>query len=96
MFDNATERANALAVPLLYGAVEALVIGVYCLWAWKTGWTKAPSNESFWTVISQSYQGNIPAASLSDEEKGSGDRENDGVANEQDERMESQTKVQVY
>jgi len=33
---------EAIGVPLYYGAVEASVTCVYCVVAWKLGWTKAP------------------------------------------------------
>lgn len=58
MFDDVEERAQAVAVPLLYGGVEALAIGIYCVWAWKMGWTKAPANENFCTVVTKSYEVN--------------------------------------
>ena len=45
MFPDPTERAEAVSVPLFYGVVEAVIIGVYCICAWKLGWTKAPSDE---------------------------------------------------
>ena len=57
MFHGVAERTQAVAVPLAYGAMEAVVIVVYCLWAWKAGWTKAPPDEHLWTVLSQSYEG---------------------------------------
>jgi len=50
------DLADAIAVPLYYGALEAVVLGIYCFWAWKAGWTKAPPNERFCTVISTSYE----------------------------------------
>ena len=50
------ELGAAMAVPLFYGALEAVVLGVYCIVSWKLGWTKAPSNISFWTMISTSYE----------------------------------------
>jgi predicted Na+-dependent transporter len=37
MFNDREERAQAVAVPLFYGIVEAVVIGCYCVWAWKAG-----------------------------------------------------------
>jgi hypothetical protein len=55
MFQGA-DLANAMAVPLFYGGMEALVLGIYCIVSWKAGWTKAPSNISFWTMISTSYE----------------------------------------
>lgn len=45
MFSDPTELAEAVSVPLVYGIVEAILICLYCIWAWKAGWTKAPANE---------------------------------------------------
>lgn len=45
MFSDPNERAEAVSVPLFYGFVEAVIIGFYCVWAWKMGWTKAPKDE---------------------------------------------------
>jgi len=50
------DRAEALGVPFFYGCVEFLVIGAYCVGAWKAGWTKAPPSEPFWKVITCSYE----------------------------------------
>jgi hypothetical protein len=50
------DLGNAMAVPLFYGIMEAIVLGIYCVISWKAGWTKAPSNISFWTMISTSYE----------------------------------------
>ena len=50
------EAASALAVPLFYGIVEVLLLGPYCILCWKAGWTKAPRNVPFWTMISTSYE----------------------------------------
>ena len=50
------ELAAALAVPFFYGLVEAVLLGVYCIVAWKIGWTKAPKNVSIWTALSTSYE----------------------------------------
>jgi predicted Na+-dependent transporter len=45
MFSDPTEQAEAVSVPLVYGMVEAILICLYCIWAWKAGWTKAPADE---------------------------------------------------
>lgn len=45
MFSDPTQQAEAVSVPLVYGIVEAILIGFYCIWAWKAGWTKAPADE---------------------------------------------------
>lgn len=50
------ELAEAVGVPLFYGLVEAVVLGLYCVYAWKIGWTKAPKDESFCVVVSTSYE----------------------------------------
>lgn len=51
-----SDRSAALAVPLFYGIVEAVVLGIYCIWAWKKGWTFAPKDDPFCKVILHSYQ----------------------------------------
>lgn len=50
------ERAQAVAVPFLYGILEALVITVYCVTAWKMGWTKAPVDENFCVILATTYE----------------------------------------
>jgi len=56
MFDDKEEIAQAMAVPLLYGIVEAVVLGLYCLIVWKLGWTKAPKEEKICIVLTQTYE----------------------------------------
>lgn len=56
MFDNKQDVARAMAVPLLYGIVEAVILGFYCLMAWKFGWTKAPSDEKICIVLAKTYE----------------------------------------
>ena len=50
------ELAEAMGVPFFYGCVEFAVIGMYCIGAWKAGWTKAPPTEPFWKVVTASYE----------------------------------------
>jgi len=50
------QLAEAIAVPLYYGLVEAITLGIYCTFAWKIGWTKAPSDESFCKILTSSYE----------------------------------------
>jgi len=54
--DDVELRAQAVAVPLFYGIVQAVTIGCYSLWAWKFGWTKAPADERIWIVITKTYE----------------------------------------
>mmetsp|Transcript_12243 Transcript_12243/g.17961 ORF Transcript_12243/g.17961 Transcript_12243/m.17961 type:complete len:402 (+) Transcript_12243:217-1422(+) len=56
LFKDPTERSQALVVPLYYGLVEAVLIGIYCVVAWKAGWTKAPPSDSICQVLSQNYE----------------------------------------
>lgn len=55
MFSNPVHRSQALVVPLYYGLLEAILIGIYCIVAWKCGWTKAPAKDGFCKVISTNY-----------------------------------------
>mmetsp|Transcript_4863 Transcript_4863/g.7086 ORF Transcript_4863/g.7086 Transcript_4863/m.7086 type:complete len:173 (+) Transcript_4863:915-1433(+) len=50
------ELAEAMGVPLYYGLVEMFILGIYCIGAWKRGWTKAPPDVSLCTAISTSYE----------------------------------------
>jgi predicted Na+-dependent transporter len=53
---DAVRRAQALAVPMVYGILEALLVGLYGWYAWKAGWTKAPANASACVVWTTSYE----------------------------------------
>lgn len=50
------DRAAAMAVPFFYGFIEGVFILIYCLGAWKAGWTKAPADVSFTTMIITNYE----------------------------------------
>jgi len=56
MFDDPIERGQALCVPLFYGVMEAVVIGIYCVICWKVGWTKAPKDVNFCTMITTTHE----------------------------------------
>ena len=55
MFQN-DNRTAAMGVPLLYGAVEAVLLALFCIISWKSGWTKAPASDPFFHVIGTSYE----------------------------------------
>jgi len=38
------EQSQAVGVPLYYGLVEAVLLAIFCLYAWKAGWTFAPAS----------------------------------------------------
>jgi predicted Na+-dependent transporter len=50
------ELSEAMGVPFFYGVVEAVILGIYCIGAWKLGWTKAPKNASIWKILTTSYE----------------------------------------
>ena len=56
MFSDPVKRGQALCVPLFYGIMEALVLGIYCIVAWKAGWSKAPRDENFCVIIAKTYE----------------------------------------
>ena len=56
MFDDKDEIAAAMFVPLFYGLVEMGVLGIYCILAWKLGWTKAPKDENMCLVLTKTYE----------------------------------------
>ena len=53
---NGKDLNEAMGVPFFYGLVEAVFVGLYCFAGWKAGWTKAPSNVSFWKMLLVSYE----------------------------------------
>mmetsp|Transcript_26912 Transcript_26912/g.73980 ORF Transcript_26912/g.73980 Transcript_26912/m.73980 type:complete len:411 (-) Transcript_26912:779-2011(-) len=55
MFSDPNEQAQAVSVPLVYGMVEAVIISLYCIWAWKSGWTKAPADEKVGICVCMSF-----------------------------------------
>ena len=54
--DDPQQLAEAMLVPVIYGLVEAVAIGLYLVFFWKLGWTKAPSDENFCVVVAKSYE----------------------------------------
>ena len=50
------ELSEAMGVPFFYGVVEAVILGIYCIGAWKLGWTKAPRNAPIWKILTTSYE----------------------------------------
>lgn len=55
MFDG-DRAAKAVGVPLYYGFVEAVAIGVFLFISWKRGLTHAPADASFCSVLRQNWQ----------------------------------------
>jgi len=65
---NAKDQSQALAVPLFYGMVETLFVGMYCFIAWKLGWTYAPKNDPICKVLCQRYDPLSDAEELQESE----------------------------
>lgn len=50
------KRGMALGVPVLYGTVEAVVLTIFLLVAWRMGGTYAPPSDSVCKMLVSSYQ----------------------------------------
>jgi hypothetical protein len=50
------DQAQAVAVPFYYGCCEVLFLLIYCIGAWKSGWTKAPADIPCWKMMMTSYE----------------------------------------
>jgi predicted Na+-dependent transporter len=59
------EIREAMGIPFFYGVLEGVLVGIYCLIAWKANWTKAPADAPIWQVLLLSYEV-IEAASKDD------------------------------
>lgn len=56
MFQTNEEVQQAMCVPLFYGLLEAFILGLYCIVAWKLGWTKAPKDEKICIILAKTYE----------------------------------------
>lgn len=50
------DAGYAAGIPLIYGAIEPLVIIPFCLLAWKAGWTYGAKDLGFFEWVSNNYQ----------------------------------------
>lgn len=55
MFPDPEEKAQAVAIVIIYTILQKITMLIYCLLAWKLGWTNAPPNENFWLTLTRSY-----------------------------------------
>jgi predicted Na+-dependent transporter len=55
MFDG-DQASRAVGVPLYYGFVEAIFIGVYLVFMWKAGWLLAPPDAPIYSVLLWNWQ----------------------------------------
>lgn len=58
MFTEKEDIATAIAVPVIYGLVEIVFIGLFLVAAWRLGWTHSPASDSICAVLSGNYQHN--------------------------------------
>lgn len=50
------EQNIAVGVPFWYTGMQTLFVGIFCIVAWKLGWSKAPANENIFKVLLNSYE----------------------------------------
>lgn len=63
------DAGDAVAVPILYGTYEALLLGLFCLWSHYAGWTfVSPDEVSLLQAIQGNYQNRAMVRSQSEEE----------------------------
>ena len=55
MFDG-NQASRAVGVPLYYGFIEAVFIGVYLVAMWKAGWLLAPPDAPVASVLLWNWQ----------------------------------------
>ena len=55
MFDG-DKASRAVGVPLYYGFIEAVFIGLYLVGMWKAGWLLAPADASIHSVLLWNWQ----------------------------------------
>ena len=66
-----------MGVPFFYTGMQTLIVGCFCLIAWKSGWTKAPTNVNIFDMLVKNYQeeGESETTEEEDEEKDEKDEE---------------------
>lgn len=75
LFPDLEEQKRALAVPFWYTGMQTCFVGVYCISAWKAGWTKAPASDNIFKVLFTSYE--EAEAEVVPEDEAEGDHAND-------------------
>lgn len=56
IFPTPAQSARALLVPIYYGVVEIVLIGIFVLIAWRLSWTYAPKDVGLFKCIVGNYQ----------------------------------------
>ena len=60
LFPNPAIKAQALAVPLFYGMVQATVVTLYCIICHYANWSKAPKTDALCRAMTTTYAINGP------------------------------------
>jgi len=50
------DQSRGLAIAFWYTGMQGAIIIVYCVVVWKLGWTKAPANENFISMLVNNFQ----------------------------------------
>jgi len=61
LFPNPAIKAQALAVPLFYGMVQATVVTLYCIICHYANWSKAPKTVKLCAAMTKTYEIDGPA-----------------------------------
>lgn len=75
---NPRKRSDAAAVPLVYGLIEASSLALFCLIAWKAGWTYARKEQAICEVLKKDMQPKFRAVSDASRVPGPSDLPSDG------------------
>lgn len=62
LFPNPAIKAQALAVPLFYGMVQATVVTLYCIICHYANWSKAPKTDKLCAAMTKTYEIDGPPA----------------------------------
>ena len=69
LFPNPAIKAQALAVPLFYGIVQATVVTLYCIVCHYANWAKAPKQDTLCRAMTTTYEIDGPPKQLRDDTK---------------------------
>ena len=61
LFPNPAIKAQAVAVPLFYGMVQATVVTLYCIVYHYANWSKAPKTDTLCRAMTTTYEIDAPA-----------------------------------
>ena len=68
LFPNPAIKAQALAVPLFYGMVQATVVTLYCIICHYANWSKAPKTDKLCAAMTKTYEIDGPKNGIKDDD----------------------------